>query len=69
MAPVPRAGVDPLNHLTWLLLAATLPGVIAAAIIRVELLSGDRAFELIAAGDRLTMGATTTQLVCDLGAK
>jgi uncharacterized protein len=45
-----------LNHLTWLLVAGTLPGVIAGAIIRVELLSGDRAFELIAAGVLLPLG-------------
>jgi uncharacterized membrane protein YfcA len=44
------------NHLTWLLVAGTLPGVIAGAIIRVELLSGDRAFELIAAGVLLPLG-------------
>jgi uncharacterized protein len=45
-----------LNHLTGLLVAGTLPGVIAGAIIRVELLSGDRAFELIAAGVLLPLG-------------
>jgi uncharacterized membrane protein YfcA len=45
-----------LNHLTWLLVAGTLPGVIAGAIIRVELLSGGRAFELVAAGVLLPLG-------------
>jgi uncharacterized membrane protein YfcA len=44
------------NHLTWLLVAGTLPGVIAGAIIRVELLSGDRPFELIVAGVLLPLG-------------
>jgi uncharacterized membrane protein YfcA len=44
------------NPLTWLLVAGTLPGVIAGAIIRVELLSGGRAFELIAAGVLLPLG-------------
>jgi hypothetical protein len=39
-----------LNHLTWLLVAGTLPGVIVGAIIRVTLLSGGRAFEIVAAG-------------------
>ena len=45
-----------LNHLTWLLIAGTLPGVIAGAVIRVELLSGGRAFELVAAGVLLPLG-------------
>ena len=45
-----------LNPLTWLLVAGTLPGVIAGAIIRVELLSGGRAFQLIAAGVLLPLG-------------
>ena len=45
-----------LNHLTWLLVAGTLPGVIAGAIIRVELLAGARAFELIASGVLLPLG-------------
>jgi uncharacterized membrane protein YfcA len=45
-----------LNPLTWLLVAGTLPGVIAGAIIRVEFLSGDRAFMLIAAGVLLPLG-------------
>jgi uncharacterized protein len=45
-----------LNHLTWLLVAGTLPGVIAGAIIRVELLSGGRAFELVVAGVLLPIG-------------
>jgi uncharacterized membrane protein YfcA len=45
-----------LNHLTWLLVAGTLPGVIAGAIIRVELLSGGQAFQLVAAGVLLPLG-------------
>jgi uncharacterized membrane protein YfcA len=45
-----------LNHLTWLLVAGTLPGVIAGAIIRVELLSGGRAFQLVVAGVLLPLG-------------
>ncbi len=44
------------NHLTGLLVAGTLPGVIAGAIIRVEFLSGDRAFQLVAAGVLLPLG-------------
>lgn len=36
--------------LTWVLVAGTLPGVVAGAVIRVELLSGARTFTLIAAG-------------------
>ena len=45
-----------LNGLTWLLVAGTLPGVIAGAIIRVELLSGGRAFEFVVAGVLLPLG-------------
>jgi uncharacterized protein len=44
------------NPLTALLVAGTLPGVIAGAVIRVELLSGGRAFELVAAGVLLPLG-------------
>jgi hypothetical protein len=44
------------NPLTRLLVAGTLPGVITGAIIRVELLSGGRAFELVAAGVLLPLG-------------
>jgi uncharacterized protein len=44
------------NHLTWLLVAGTLPGVIAGAIIRVEFLSGGRAFQLVAAGVLFPLG-------------
>jgi uncharacterized protein len=44
------------NTLTGLLIAGTLPGVIAGAIIRVELLSGGRAFEFVAAGVLLPLG-------------
>jgi uncharacterized protein len=45
-----------LNPLTGLLVAGTLPGVIAGAVIRVELLSGGRAFEFVAAGVLLPLG-------------
>jgi uncharacterized membrane protein YfcA len=45
-----------LNTLTWLLVAGTLPGVIAGAIIRVELLSGAHAFTFVAAGVLLPLG-------------
>ena len=45
-----------LNHLTWLLVAGTLPGVMAGAVIRVELLSGGRAFQLVVAGVLLPLG-------------
>jgi uncharacterized protein len=38
-----------LNWLTWLLVAGTLPGVIAGAVIRVELLTGGRAFMFVVA--------------------
>lgn len=44
------------SPLSGLLLAGTLPGVIAGAIIRVELLSSSKAFTLIAAGVLLPMG-------------
>lgn len=42
--------------LTSLLVAGTLPGVIAGAVIRVELLSGSRAFSFVAAGVLLPLG-------------
>ncbi len=45
-----------LNTLTGLLVAGTLLGVIGGAIIRVELLSGGRAFELVVAGVLLPLG-------------
>jgi len=45
-----------LNSLTWLLTAGTLPGVIAGAIIRVELLSSGKAFDFVAAGVLLPLG-------------
>ena len=45
-----------LNMLTGLLVAGTLPGVIAGAVIRVDLLSGGRAFELVVAGVLLPLG-------------
>jgi uncharacterized membrane protein YfcA len=44
------------NALTGLLIAGTLPGVVAGAILRVELLSGSRAFQLVAAGVLLPLG-------------
>jgi uncharacterized membrane protein YfcA len=44
------------NPLTWLLVAGTLPGVIAGAVIRVELLSDGRAVTFIAAGVLLPLG-------------
>jgi uncharacterized membrane protein YfcA len=42
--------------LTGVLVLGTLPGVIVGAIIRVELLSGMRTFELVAAGVLLPLG-------------
>jgi uncharacterized membrane protein YfcA len=45
-----------LNDLTWLLVAGTLPGVVAGAVIRVELISNGTAFTLIAAGVLLPLG-------------
>jgi uncharacterized protein len=42
--------------LAGLLIAGTLPGVIVGAVIRVELLSGTRAFMFVAAGVLLPMG-------------
>ncbi len=45
-----------LNTLTWLLVAGTLPGVIAGAIIRVQLLSSSRTFMFVAAGVLLPLG-------------
>lgn len=44
------------SGLTWLLVAGTMPGVVAGAIIRVELLSGSTAFTLVAAGVLLPLG-------------
>jgi uncharacterized protein len=44
------------NQLTWLLVSGTLPGVVAGAVIRVQLLSGGRAFQLVAAGVLLPLG-------------
>jgi uncharacterized membrane protein YfcA len=42
--------------LTWLLVAGTLPGVVAGAVIRAELLPGDRATAIIAATVLLPLG-------------
>lgn len=44
------------NPLSALLIAGTLPGVILGAIIRVEYLSGGRAFMFIAAGVLMPLG-------------
>jgi uncharacterized protein len=44
------------NDLTCVLVAGTLPGVVAGAIIRVEWLSGGAAFTLVAAGVLLPLG-------------
>jgi uncharacterized membrane protein YfcA len=44
------------NELTWLLVAGTLPGVVAGAVIRVELISNGTAFTLVAAGVLLPLG-------------
>jgi uncharacterized membrane protein YfcA len=48
-----RRLVGPLSRL---LVAGTLPGVIAGSVIRVELLSGSRAFTFVAAGVLLPLG-------------
>jgi uncharacterized protein len=45
-----------LNPLTALLLAGTLPGVIVGAVVRVELLSGGRAFTFVVAIVLLPLG-------------
>jgi uncharacterized membrane protein YfcA len=45
-----------LGSLSRLLVAGTLPGVIAGAVVRVEFLSGSRAFTLVAAGVLLPLG-------------
>jgi hypothetical protein len=44
------------SALLGLLVAGTLPGVVAGAVIRVELLSGTRAFMLVASGVLLPLG-------------
>lgn len=44
------------NPLTVLLIAGTLPGVVAGAVIRVELLSSSQAFLWVAAGVLLPLG-------------
>jgi hypothetical protein len=44
------------GELTGLLVAGTLPGVIAGAVIRVQLLSASSAFTLVAAGVLLPLG-------------
>lgn len=45
-----------LGPLTGLLVAGTLPGVVAGAVIRVELIPGTRTFNLVAAGVLLPLG-------------
>jgi uncharacterized membrane protein YfcA len=44
------------NPLTWLLVAGTVPGAVIGAVVRVELLSGGRAFTLVAAGVLAPLG-------------
>ena len=44
------------GRLTGVLLAGTVPGVVVGAVLRVELLSGERAFTLIAACVLLPLG-------------
>jgi uncharacterized protein len=44
------------GSLAWLLVAGTLPGVIVGAVIRVDLLSGGRAFMFVASGVLLPLG-------------
>jgi uncharacterized membrane protein YfcA len=44
------------NSLTWTLIGGTLPGVVIGAVIRVELLAGERAFMLVAALVLLPLG-------------
>jgi uncharacterized membrane protein YfcA len=46
----------PVGALARLLIAGTLPGVLIGATLRVELLSGERAFTLVAAGVLLPLG-------------
>ena len=48
------------SPLTTLLIAGTLPGVIAGAVIRVEFLSDSRAFLFVAAGVLLSLGLWLT---------
>ena len=48
------------GRLAVVLMAGTLPGVIAGAVIRVELLPGPRVFELIVAGVLVPMGCWLT---------
>jgi uncharacterized protein len=48
------------GHLSLLLIAGTLPGVIAGSVIRVELLPGPRVFDLVIAGVLLPLGIWLT---------
>ena len=45
------------GHLTWLLLAGTLPGVIAGSVIRVYLLPGPVVFDFVVAAVLIPLGA------------
>lgn len=45
------------GRLTALLLAGTTPGIIAGSVIRVELLPGPRAFEIVIAGVLIPLGS------------
>lgn len=44
------------GRLTWLLVAGTLPGVVVGSVVRVELLPGPRAFELVIAAVMIPLG-------------
>jgi uncharacterized protein len=46
-----------MSDLAWPLLAGTVPGVIIGAVIRVELLAGERAFEIVVAAVLAPLGA------------
>ena len=43
--------------LAWLLIAGTLPGVVAGSVIRVELLPGPQVFDLVVAAVLLPLGS------------
>jgi uncharacterized membrane protein YfcA len=51
-----KAGAG-LSDLAWPLLAGTMPGVVLGAVVRVEWLAGDRAFELVVAAVLGPLGA------------
>ncbi|MDX6591824.1 MAG: uncharacterized protein QOJ13_1020 [Gaiellales bacterium] len=46
-----------LSDLAWPLLAGTIPGVVLGAVIRVEWLAGERAFEIVVAAVLAPLGA------------